>query len=218
MIQSLNENDKKVYLLIRNRLVHGFEAPTFREIIKLIGKTSPRSATLALVRIEKAGLIQRTNDNKIRLTNESWSENKSITTVRVPLVGYIAAGVPILAEENIETFISISTALARPNNKYFLLRVVGDSMNLAKVNGISIENGSIVLVRQQPIAENNEIVVALIDDSATVKVFQRINNMIILRPNSNKSEFKPLVLTENCIIQELWSQFSQQIFINNFKI
>lgn len=201
MIKSLNENDKKVYLLIRNRLVHGFEAPTYREIIKLIGKSSPRSATLALERIEYAGLIKRTDDNKIKLTNESWSENKSITTVAVPLVGYIAAGFPILAEENIETFISLSTALARPNNKYFLLRVVGESMNLAIVNDIKIENGSIILVRQQQIAENNDIVVALIDDTATVKVFQKINNMVILRPNSSRSEFKPIVLSENCIIQ-----------------
>lgn len=201
MIHSLKESDKKLYLLIRNQLAHGLEAPTLREIIKIIDKSSLRSAQHALERIEAAGLIKIYPGNKIRLTNESWSEKKSITTVDVPLVGYIAAGVPFLAEENVETFIPISIALARPNHKYFLLRVVGNSMNYAQVNGVTIQDKSIVLVKQQPTAENYEIVVALIDDSATVKYFERKDNLVILRPKSTEPKHKPIVLTENCIIQ-----------------
>lgn len=201
MIHFLNETDKKLYLLIRNRLANGLNAPTLREIIKIIDKSSLRSAIIALKRIEDAGLIKIYPGNKIRLTNESWSEKKSITTVDVPLVGYIAAGIPFLAQENVETSIPISIALAKPNNKYFLLRVVGKSMNNAQVNGVPIEDKSIVLVKQQPTAENNEIVVALIDDSAIVKYFERKDNLVILRPKSTEPKHKPIVLTENCIIQ-----------------
>ncbi len=201
MIHSLSEKDQKLYLIIRNRLANGLEAPTLREIIKIIGKSSPRSGKLALDRIKDAGLIHILPDHKIRLANESWSEKKSITTVEIPLIGKIAAGTPFLAEEHIETFIPISIALARPNQKYFLLRVVGKSMNNAEVNGVTIQDNCIVLVRQQPTAENNEIVVALIDDSATVKYFERKDNLVILRPKSTEKIHKPIVLTENCIIQ-----------------
>lgn len=201
MSHLLSDNDKKVYLMIRNRLIHGFEPPTFREIIKEIGKSSPRSAALAIERIEFAGLIKRNSQNKIILTNESFSESKSIQTIEVPLIGTVSAGSPILAHENIETYITISTALAKKPNNYFLLRIEGDSMNLAEVNGVKIENKSIVLVRQQPVAEEGKPVVALIDDSATVKFLEKENGLVILRPKSTESKYKPIILTENCTIQ-----------------
>lgn len=198
MIESLNDNDKKAYAFIRNRLIHG-ESPTLREINKITGKSSPRSAVLAILRLENAGLIKRFG-RKIRLVSESSSHNKSISTINIPLVGSVAAGVPILAEENVEATISVSTAIARPGSKYFLLRVDGTSMNRAKVNGTNINNGDIVLVRQQETADDGQIVVALINDSATIKFLERKNNMVILRPQSSDPHL-PIVLTDNCIIQ-----------------
>src|SRR3990167_5552263 len=125
MLDHLSESDKKVYALIRNRLVHGLDTPTLREINEVTGKSSPRSAVLALERLERARLIKRIG-RKIQLISFGMKDNHSISTVNVPLVGYIAAGVPMLAEENIETTIPISTGLARPGSKYFLLRIVGD--------------------------------------------------------------------------------------------
>jgi repressor LexA len=199
MTEYLSDSDKKAYAFIRNRIVHGFGTPTLEEINKIINRSSPRSAVLALQRIEKAGLIKRM-DRKIRLTSESSSSNTSISVIEIPLVGAVAAGMPILAEENIETTIPVSTGLARPGFRYFLLRVVGTSMNQAKVHGIKIEDGSIVLVRQQGTAENGEIAVALINDEATVKIFEKKNGMVILRPNSS-DPYKPIVLTDNCVIQ-----------------
>jgi repressor LexA len=106
-----------------------------------------------------------------------------------------------LAEENVEAMIPVSTAFAKPGSKYFLLRVVGHSMNLAKVNGVPIEDKSIVLVRQQPSAENGQIIVALLNDSATVKFFEKTPGAVILRPKSTKTEYRPTVLTDNCMIQ-----------------
>lgn len=200
MTETLSDKDKKVYALIRNRLVHGLDTPTLREINEVTEKSSPRSAVLALERLERAGLIKRTG-RKIQLVSFGMRDNYSISTVNVPLVGYIAAGIPMLAKENVEAIIPVSTGLAKPGSKYFLLRVVGDSMNEAKVGGVKIKNGSIVLVRQQPSADDGDKVVALINDEATVKILERKNGMVILRPKSSKTEYGPIVLTDNCIIQ-----------------
>lgn len=199
MREYLSESDKKVYSLIRNRLIHGLEAPTLREINQVTEKLSPRSSVLALERLEEAGLIRRAG-RKMRLTSPSLASNSSVSTIGVPLVGRIAAGAPILAEENVEAVIPVSTALARPGSTYFLLRVAGTSMNEAKVGGVKIEDGSIVLVRQQSSADEGEIVVALIDDEATVKILERKNGMVILRPKSSDPHV-PIVLTDSCIIQ-----------------
>lgn len=201
MFENISESDKKVYALIRNRIIQGLETPTLFEINEITGKTSPRSAVLALERLEKAGLIRREGRNQIRLTSESLTSNASVSTLDIPLVGYVAAGIPILAEENVEAMIPVSTALARPGSKYFLLRVVGDSMNQVQVNGANIENGSVVLVRQQSTADNGDKVVALINDEATVKIFEKANGIVILRPKSSNPIHKPIILTDNCMIQ-----------------
>ena len=199
MIENLNENDKKVYALIRNNLVNGLSTPTLKEINAVTGKSSPRSAVLALERLENAGLIRRTGRH-IRIVSQSLGSNASISTVNVPLVGQIAAGMPILAEENVEVTLPVTTALARPGSKYFLLRVVGTSMNKAEIKGAKIVDGSIVLVRQQDSADDGNIVVALINDSATVKFFYRKYGMVILKPKSSDPH-PPIVLTDNCAIQ-----------------
>lgn len=199
MINNLSESDKQVYLLIRNRLVHGQEAPTLREINQVTKKASPRSAVLALERLEAAGLIRRLG-RRIRLTSPSLNANTSVSTVNVPLVGSVAAGAPMLAKQNVEAVIPVSTALARPGSRYFLLRVIGTSMNQARVGGVSVDDRSIVLVRQQESADDGQIVVALINDEATVKILERKNGVVILRPKSSDPH-TPIVLTDNCSIQ-----------------
>lgn len=199
MLKHLSESDKKVYAFIRNRMIHGRETPTLREINAITEKSSPRSAVLVLKRLEQAGLIRRAG-RKIRLISQSLAPNTSVSTVGVSLVGSIAAGTPILAEENVEAVISVSTALARPGSKYFLLRVVGTSMNEAIIGKARIEDGSIVLVRQQASADDGDVVVALINDEATVKILDRRNDVVILRPKSS-DQHMPIVLTDNCIIQ-----------------
>lgn len=214
-LEWLNENDKRVYALIRNKLVHGIDSPTLKEIIEILGKSSLRSAVLSLDRLEKAGLITRSTGNKIRLTREAVDENSSITTVDVPLVGEIAAGNPILAQENIEALIPVSLAFARPGNKYFLLRIAGNSMNLAKVRGANIEDKSIVLIKQQSHADEGDIIVALINDSATVKFFHSVPGAVVLKPRSTDSEHKPIILTENCLIQGVVVAVLPSDIVNN---
>jgi len=117
-------------------------------------------------------------------------------TVSVPVVGSVAAGAPILAEENIERYLKVSTEIAKPGFKYFVLRVKGDSMDEA-----GIHDGNLVLVRQQPTAEDGEIVVALIDNDATIKDFHRERGFVHLKPRSTNKEHKPIILKEGFQIQ-----------------
>ncbi len=117
-------------------------------------------------------------------------------TVLVPLLGRVACGKPILAEENIESTIPVSTKIARPPYKYFLLRAKGDSMNKAGIN-----DGDLVLIRQQQTAQNKDIIVALIDDEATIKEYNISNDKIILKPLSSNPIHKPIIVTHDLKIQ-----------------
>jgi len=195
MIQNLREKEKKAFAFIRTSIVHHGKAPTLREINEVTGDTSPRSASLVVGRLIAAGLLKKA-DRKFKLVGPVGGDRNSVSTVSVPLVGSVACGSPMLAEENIETYIPVSTALAKKGSKYFLLRASGKSMDKA-----GIKDGDILLVRQQETANNDERVVALIDDEATVKIFEKAGNVVILRPKSTESKHKPIVLTYNCRIQ-----------------
>jgi repressor LexA len=102
----------------------------------------------------------------------------------------------MLAEENIETTLPVSIALARPPHRYFVLRVKGDSMNKK-----GIQSGNLVLVRQQPDADNGQVVVALIDGEATIKELHKSEGAIILMPRSSNPNHRPIVLHEDFQIQ-----------------
>ena len=195
-LDGLADKDKRAFALIRNRIVHHGESPTLREINKVTGGKSPRSASLVIERLIRAGLVRKPG-RKVKLSPQSAAlRQTSVSTVDVPLVGSVACGSPMLAEENIETHIPVSTALAKSGSKYFLLRARGDSMDKA-----GIQDRNILLVRQQPIANNGDKVVALINDEATVKIFEKTNHAIILRPQSMNTKHKPIVLTSDCQIQ-----------------
>jgi repressor LexA len=191
----LSDNDKKTFAYIRNRIIHLGVGPTFREINEFTGKSSPRSASLVIERLVRAGLLKKVG-RRIKLRDPDLELKTSVATVDVPLVGSVACGVPILAVENIDTYIPVSTALAKKGGSYFLLRAVGNSMNQA-----GIGDKDILLVRHQNDANNGDRVVALINDEATVKHYERTAQAVILRPKSSEKQHKPIVLTDNCEIQ-----------------
>lgn len=193
MINNLSDKDKRAFALIRNKIIHYGKSPSLREINKVTGGKSPRSASLVVDRLRDAGLIEKVGRDLI-LANTL--NHNSISTVDIPLVGSVSCGTPIFAEENIQTYIPISTALARKGSVYFLLRASGDSMDQVGIN-----SGDLLLVRQQDTAENGEKVVALINDEATVKIFEKTRDAVILRPKSSNKTHKPIVLTDNCQIQ-----------------
>lgn len=193
MIENLSDKDKKAFALIRNKIIHYGESPSLREINEVTGGKSPRSASLVLDRLAEAGLVKKIGRQLILTAAPS---SASVSTVDVPLVGAVTCGTPVLAEENIQDYIPVSTALAKKGSTYFLLRAVGDSMNKAGIN-----SGDLLLVQQQTTAEDGERVVALINDEATVKMFERANGIVVLRPKSTNTVHKPIVLTDNCTIQ-----------------
>jgi repressor LexA len=118
------------------------------------------------------------------------------STIEVPLVGNAACGTPLLAQENIEAMVPVSTLLALRGQKHFLLRAIGDSMNDA-----GIDDGALVLVRQQSTADSGDVVVALVDDEATIKELRKSADAVVLLPRSKNRSHKPIVLRRDFQVQ-----------------
>jgi repressor LexA len=170
---------------------HGYP-PTVREIGEAVGLASPSTVHAHLANLERAGLLRRdpTKPRALELVGHRREaprpESAAPEQQTLPLVGQIAAGAPLLAEENIEDEIAVPEPLGRGAD--FLLRVRGDSMIDA-----GILDGDVLVVRKQPDARNGEIVVALVGDDeaaneATVKTFYREQNRIRLQPENSALE------------------------------
>ncbi|OGR89809.1 MAG: repressor LexA [Elusimicrobia bacterium RIFCSPHIGHO2_02_FULL_57_9] len=181
---------------IRNWLVHDGHFPSVRELMALLKYKSPRSAALVINRLIQRGVLRRRPDGELQLVQTKLEGMGGAQTVDVPLVGSVPCGLPVVAEENVEAMVRVSTRLARPPHRYFLLRAKGDSMN-----GKGIREGDLILVRQQATAQNGEVVVALIDGEVTVKEYRRSGNVVLLIPRSTNREHRPIVLTKDAEIQ-----------------
>ncbi len=184
--------DLEGYAFIRSQILHSGVTPSLRAIGVAVGYSSPRSVQLMLERLKKRKLLSYAN-GVIRLSAQMTTMSEQ--TVDVPLVGAVACGLPSLAEQEAEAVIQVSTKIARPGHTYFMLRAKGTSMNKS-----GIDDGDLVLVRQQATAGEGEKVVALIDDSATIKHFHREGQVVMLKPNST-DKHKPIVVSEEFLIQ-----------------
>ncbi len=160
---------------------HGYP-PTVREIGEAVGLASPSTVHAHLANLERAGLLRRdpTKPRALELTGRDKPETNVVELPKLPLLGQIAAGGPLLAEQNVEDEIAVPETLRGD----FLLRVKGESMIEA-----GILDGDIVIVRRADTARNGEIVVALAGDDesadeATVKTFYRENGRIRLQPEN----------------------------------
>ena len=168
---------------------HGYP-PTVREIGEAVGLASPSTVHAHLANLERAGLIKRdpTKPRALELRRDPKPETARADDVhRLPLLGEIAAGGPLLAEQNVEEYVAVPEPLARGGEE-FLLRVKGDSMIDA-----GILEGDLVVVRRQQDARNGDIVVALAGadetaDEATVKRFFREKDRIRLQPENDALE------------------------------
>ena len=174
---------------------HGYP-PSVREIGAAVGLASPSTVHMHLKVLEEHGLIKR--DSKKPRTIEvmdkrtaapepegelaSVTQDVSNNVINLPLVGRVAAGTPILAEQNIEDTLSLPTSIVGDASS-FVLRVNGESM----INA-GIFDGDYIVVKEQSDARDGEIVVALIDDSATVKTFYRERGRIRLQPENDTME------------------------------
>lgn len=154
--------------------------PTVREIGEAVGLRSTSSVYSQLENLERLGKIRRdpSKPRAIEIVDEDFYLSRK-DMVSIPLVGQVAAGLPILAEQNIEDYFPVPAEYV-PKNECFMLKVKGESM----VN-VGIMNGDTIMVERCESARNGQIVVALIDDSATVKTFYREKDMIRLQPEND---------------------------------
>lgn len=192
----LNKKEAETIRHIRNWIMHNGRVPSIRELMNALDYKSPNSVSLLIKSLMEKGVIKKRDSGDLQLVKDLGETSSHARTINVPLVGTVACGTPILAQENIEAMIPVSVNLARPGGKYFLLRADGDSMDKAGIN-----DGDLVLVRQQQTADNGDKVVALIDDKATVKEFRRGKEVITLVPKSTNKKYKPIILTENFQVQ-----------------
>lgn len=171
-------------------------SPTVRELCSLAGFRSTRTVTQYLDSLQAAGMITREEGASRNIRLHVSAKDASNGILMVPVIGRVAAGQPILAEENVVDEIAVSRSIARGRHRYFFLEVHGDSMDLA-----GIEDGGFVLVRQQESGADGEIVVALLDDSATVKKLRIAETAAILQPHSSNPRNKPIVVGRDFRIQ-----------------
>jgi repressor LexA len=193
---NLSEKEWEALRYIRNELVHRGVSPSARQIMTALGYKSPRSASLFLQKFMNLEILKRNREGKISLLMDPFTKSERKQVVNVPLVGQVAAGTPILAEENIEDMVQVDEGFIKPGNDYYLLRVKGDSMNK-----VGIDEGDLVLVRQQSSADNGEFIVALIEDEATVKELHVTSGAVVLKPHSTNPENKSIVLTSDFQVQ-----------------
>ena len=161
---------------------HGYP-PSVREIAAAVNLKSPATVHFHMKGLREAGLITQAEGKTRAITINDAARTKRD---QVPLVGYVAAGAPILAQENIEEYITFDTGgLA---GEHFALKVRGESMLEA-----GILPDDLVVVHQQPLARNGDIVVALFEDEATVKTFRRESDgHIWLHPENSSGQYQPI--------------------------
>lgn len=202
MIKDITKKQKVVLDDIERHIREKGYGPTVREVCQDLGLSSPSTVHVHLKALEEKGYIRRDpmKSRSITLTygveEDISTENEVVRTVfrnavNVPLVGNVAAGTPILAEENIEDTLTLPTEIVG-DAPTFMLSVRGESMI-----GAGINDGDYVVVKEQPIANNGDIVVALIDDSATVKRFFREEDAIRLQPENPSMD--PIIV-DDCSI------------------
>ncbi len=156
--------------------------PSVREIGKAVGLSSSSTVHSHLETLEGKGLIKRDPSKPRALEIKGVNYHNQANVTSLPLVGEIAAGAPVIAEENIESYMPLPAELVR-GDESFILKVKGDSMIEA-----GIFNGDYIVVRQQNVAQNGQIVAALIEDEATVKTYYKEADHIRLQPENSSME------------------------------
>jgi len=188
-MKPLTKSQQKVYDYIR-QCAQDNRIPSVREICAVTGLKSTSTVHLHLKTLEEKGLIERDKglNRSIRL---SGSEKSS----QIPIMGRVTAGMPILAVEDIEGYVPVSESVRR-GRELFALRVWGESM----INA-GILDGDIAIIHRTPVAENGDIVVALIEDEATVKRFFKEDGHFRLQPENDA--FEPIIVDEVALLGKL---------------
>lgn len=185
-MNNITEKQNAIFEYIKDVISKKGIAPSVREIGEAVGLRSTSSVQYNLNALEEAGYIKR--DTNLKRTIRITGSAESIS--HIPLLGTVTAGLPIFATQQIEEYIALSGV---SGSNLFALHIKGDSM----INA-GIYDGDIVVVEQTPVADNGEIVVALIDEEATVKRFYKENGHFRLQPENDK--YPPIIVDECAVL------------------
>ena len=202
MARKITKRQQQIYDFIRSYQLEKGYPPSVREMAAAVGLSSPSTVHAHLSALEARGLIKRdkTKPRALEVFNEDGTsaklaevtETPSRGTISLPLVGRVAAGMPILAEQNVEDTFTLPTEIVTDSSS-FVLEVHGESM----INA-GIYNGDFIVVREQKSAMNGEIIVAMIDGEATVKTFYKEAGRVRLQPENDAME--PIYATNPTIL------------------
>ena len=192
----ITQKQSEILEYMKNEILNRGFPPSVREICEAVHLKSTSSVHSHLETLEKNGYIRRdpTKPRAIEIVDDNFNLVRR-ETVNVPIIGKVSAGQPLLAVENVDGYFPIPSEYM-PNNKTFMLVVQGDSM----INA-GIFNGDYVIVEQQQTAENGQKVVALVEDSATVKTFYKEDGHIRLQPENDTME--PIIVEQDQFFQIL---------------
>lgn len=202
--EKITPKQQEILEYIKETILKKGYPPAVREICEAVNLKSTSSVHSHLETLERNGYIRRdpTKPRTIEIIDDCFNLARR-EVVNVPLLGTVAAGMPLLAQENIENYFPIPTEML-PDKEVFMLRVKGDSMIEA-----GIFNGDLILVEKTVTAENGEIVVALLDDSATVKRFYKENGHYRLQPEN--SSMDPIIVDEVQILGKVFGLFRMKM-------
>ena len=196
----ISEKQREILEYIKKEILNKGYPPTVRDICEAVHLKSTSSVHAHLESLEKNGYIRRdpTKPRAIEIVDDNFKLTRR-EMVNVPMIGQVAAGQPLLAVENIDAYFPIP-AEYMPNAESFMLKVKGESMV-----GAGILDGDHIIVERCSTAENGDMVVALVDDSATVKTFYRENRHIRLQPENDAME--PIILPSCKILGKVFGVF-----------
>ena len=189
----LKPKEKIILDYIRETLEREGYAPSVRDICAALNIKSTSTVHMYLEALERKGKIQRTSGKSRTIRIESQTPTTPENSYRVPILGQVAAGQPILTIENFDGYIDYTTLKKYDKDSLFALKIAGTSMIEA-----GIFDGDIVIVEQRPYADNGDIVVAMVDDSATVKRFFKEKGKYRLQPENSAME--PMIVDEVSIL------------------
>ena len=198
-MQSLTEREKEIYQYICETTEANGYAPSVRDIKAALGIKSTATAHSYLMKLEMKGYIHK-EQGKSRTLRVDADGTSGAPSVRVPVVGQVAAGLPILAQENFDGYLDYCPPRGTPRGELFALKIKGESMIEA-----GILNGDYVIVSRTSYVENGDIAVVLLDDEATVKTFYKENGMFRLQPENQA--MKPIYTKDVYILGKVVANF-----------
>ena len=197
---NLSEKQTAILEFIKKEILSRGYPPAVREICAAVGLNSPATVHSHLNILENKGYIRRdpSKPRAIEIIDQDFNLERR-DYAQIPMIGYVAAGQPLLAEENIQDYFPIPADML-PGSPVFMLKIRGDSMT-----GAGILDGDQVIVRQTSEASNGDMVVALIEDGATVKTFYKEKDHIRLQPEN--PDYDPIIVTDVTILGQVIGVF-----------